>query len=58
MAATPGVPVAARPPEGFEKWFVIYPCYIDPTKKCSEGRRISKEKCKDCEAGAGGPVAP
>eukprot|EP00455_Lapot_gusevi_P050593 TRINITY_DN7360_c0_g4_i3.p1 TRINITY_DN7360_c0_g4~~TRINITY_DN7360_c0_g4_i3.p1 ORF type:complete len:153 (+),score=19.53 TRINITY_DN7360_c0_g4_i3:55-513(+) len=37
------IPLSENPP----RWTVIYPVYIDKTKKISEGRRIKKESCPE-----------
>lgn len=42
-------PMRRGPPDGWQKWHIIYPCYVDSSKKCSEGRKVSLAKCKDCE---------
>ncbi|KAA0162643.1 hypothetical protein FNF27_07772 [Cafeteria roenbergensis] len=48
MAATGGA--ARELPKDLKSWSVIYPCYVDSSKKCAEGRKISKAKCEGCDA--------
>jgi hypothetical protein len=57
MAAA-AVPGGAPDPAMWKKWTVVYPCYIDATKKCSQGRRIAKDKCEGCELSVPEPWHP
>lgn len=51
MAAAAAAAAAGRPryPPGAERWPCFYPCYMDSSKRVSEGRKLPRSKLVGCE---------
>ena len=45
----PGGPPQQIDPKLVKKWACIYPCYLNPRKKVSEGRRLPLPLLAGCE---------
>jgi hypothetical protein len=56
---SPSIPPAAQQqqqpridPSVFKNWLCIYPCYLNPKKKCCEGRKVPLHLLVGCERSA------